>query len=81
MVSDYFRKVDEEVLTAAGAGDPERGEAGGVDCVICMAPVECQSIHERMVTPCNHFFHKPCLERWMDVKMECPTCRGTLPPL
>lgn len=81
VVYDYFRKVDEEVLTAAGAGDPERGEAGGVDCVICMAPVECQSIHERMVTPCNHFFHKPCLERWMDVKMECPTCRGTLPPL
>ncbi len=34
----------------------------------------------RMLTPCNHFFHSKCLHRWMDVKMECPTCRRMLPP-
>lgn len=80
-VYDYHRKIDDEILIAAGGGDAEKGEAGGVDCVICMAPVECGDVHERMVTPCNHFFHAACLERWMDVKMECPTCRGVLPPL
>lgn len=32
------------------------------------------------VTPCDHFFHSGCLQRWMDVKMECPTCRRPLPP-
>jgi hypothetical protein len=46
-----------------------------------MAPVKCDARAERMVTPCAHFFHKECLERWMEVKMECPTCRGVLPPL
>lgn len=70
------------MLAQAGAGDVECGEAGGVDCVICMAPVEPEgAVHARMVTPCNHFFHTECLERWMDVKMECPTCRGALPAL
>ena len=78
-VYDYHRQVDASVLAAAGGGDEERGEAGGVDCVICMAPVDCADAKERMVTPCNHFFHRECLERWMEVKMECPTCRGGLP--
>lgn len=33
------------------------------------------------VTPCDHIFHARCLQRWMDIKMECPTCRRSLPPL
>jgi hypothetical protein len=57
-------------------------EEGGLDCVICMSDMsdiyQCPS--KRMVTPCNHFFHPECLERWLKVKMECPTCRGVLPP-
>ncbi|RWW25637.1 hypothetical protein GW17_00010013 [Ensete ventricosum] len=32
------------------------------------------------VTPCDHCFHSGCLQRWMDIKMECPTCRRSLPP-
>ena len=80
-VYDYHRVADEATLRAAGAGDEEMGEAGGVDCVICMAPVNAKARGERMLTPCNHFFHVECLERWMEVKMECPTCRGGLPAL
>ena len=34
-----------------------------------------------MKTPCKHYFHKKCLEQWMDVKMECPICRSQQPPL
>ena len=34
-----------------------------------------------MKTPCNHDFHIGCLLRWISVKMECPTCRQTLPPV
>jgi hypothetical protein len=40
-------------------------EAGGVDCVICMAQVDFEVLQARMVTPCNHFFHTECLTRWM----------------
>jgi len=50
-----------------------------LECVICMVdikPTDCK----RVVTPCDHFFHESCLRQWMEVKMECPTCRGLLPP-
>lgn len=73
------REVAEGVLdSSAGPTDVETGD-GGVECVICMNPADVGQARERMVTPCNHFFHNHCLERWMDVKMECPTCRRPLP--
>ncbi|KAK9469009.1 hypothetical protein V1512DRAFT_258404 [Lipomyces arxii] len=34
-----------------------------------------------MVTPCRHIFHTKCLESWMRFKLQCPTCRNSLPPL
>ncbi|KAK4342337.1 hypothetical protein RND71_038153 [Anisodus tanguticus] len=51
------------------------------DCVICMTAIDItQRSNNCMVTPCDHFFHSGCLQRWMDIKMECPTCRRPLPP-
>ena len=32
-----------------------------------------------MKTPCGHIFHPDCLRHWMDVKLECPSCRLKLP--
>lgn len=34
-----------------------------------------------MVTPCKHRYHAACLIDWMNIKMECPTCRKSLPPI
>ncbi|KAK6337860.1 hypothetical protein TWF696_001338 [Orbilia brochopaga] len=34
-----------------------------------------------MVTPCRHVFHSGCLEGWMRVRLQCPICRNTLPPI
>lgn len=47
-------------------------------CVICMNNFENQ---EHLVTPCNHYFHNECLSKWMEEKMECPTCRHELPEI
>jgi hypothetical protein len=59
--------------------DPETNHA--TDCVICMTAINLtQRSNDCMVTPCDHFFHSGCLQRWMDIKMECPTCRRPLPP-
>ena len=83
---NYFRPATKRSAEAGPgeaevpAGDIESGDAG-VECVICMTPVDTERPVMRMVTPCAHFFHPNCLQRWMDVKMECPTCRRTLPPL
>ena len=51
-----------------------------LDCVICMNTVDV-SEKAYMVAPCEHVFHRDCLTQWMEVKMECPTCRTELPPL
>lgn len=34
-----------------------------------------------MKTPCDHKFHINCLKKWMEIKLECPTCRKQLPSL
>ena len=34
-----------------------------------------------MVTPCNHIFHSECLEKWLELKKECPNCRTSLESL
>ncbi|XP_011100360.1 transmembrane E3 ubiquitin-protein ligase 1 [Sesamum indicum] len=58
-----------------------QGSNHAIDCVICMTTIELgQRSNDCMVTPCDHFFHSGCLQRWMDIKMECPTCRRPLPP-
>ncbi|KAL4917533.1 hypothetical protein BDW62DRAFT_183316 [Aspergillus aurantiobrunneus] len=34
-----------------------------------------------MVTPCRHIFHSPCLESWMKLRLQCPICRESVPPV
>jgi len=53
----------------------------GADCVICMADIVMEDGLQCALTPCDHKFHRACLEQWMDIKMECPTCRTPLPPM
>ncbi|XVE66182.1 hypothetical protein DITRI_Ditri08aG0060000 [Diplodiscus trichospermus] len=59
----------------------DSGTNHATDCVICMTAIDLtRRSSDCMVTPCDHFFHSGCLQRWMDIKMECPTCRCSLPP-
>lgn len=67
---------------AGAGGDEEEGGAADRLCVICHDDVDLGGDpRELMRTPCNHLFHTACLSRWMDQKLECPTCRAPLPPL
>lgn len=64
-------------------------------CPICMDPLNqlpanakaglLESLNQKQIkimrTPCKHQFHEKCLKDWMDVKLECPFCRTTLPPI
>ena len=65
-------------ITIADGPDGDR-VLGAIDCVICMTEVAVAT-RDYMVTPCNHLFHEECLQQWMNVKLECPTCRAALPP-
>jgi len=68
---DYHRRLSSNPTAADGT-------AAELDCVICMSAVVVND-RNRMVTPCDHFFHSQCLLEWMEVKMECPTCRRVIP--
>ncbi|CAK59777.1 unnamed protein product (macronuclear) [Paramecium tetraurelia] len=46
-----------------------------------IAQIISQNSHKLMETPCGHHFHSICLTKWMNVKLNCPTCRSVLPPL
>ncbi|KAJ1605422.1 RING-H2 finger and transmembrane domain-containing protein [Cryptosporidium canis] len=53
-------------------------------CVICMINVtifdELNNELCAVCTPCDHIFHQKCLKQWMKIKLECPTCRRSIPP-
>lgn len=83
---DYFREIDmsdydveAEPLMRRVEEDEKGNKVIEVDCVICMGSVKLRDSN-RMATPCNHCFHSQCLQNWLDIKMECPTCRRPLPP-
>jgi len=42
-------------------------------CPICQEPFE-----SAIRLPCNHFFHKWCLLRWLETQHSCPLCRENL---
>jgi Ring finger domain len=59
----------------------------GSECIICMTLLnspgnkntDIVNFEKTMHAPCRHMFHEDCLKNWMLIKMECPTCRSSLP--
>ncbi|KAJ0401945.1 hypothetical protein P43SY_001992 [Pythium insidiosum] len=72
---NYERRIDAQQLSLLRTST---NDDGGVDCVICMVELDV-SARDYMIAPCDHIFHRECLQGWMQVKMECPTCRCALP--
>ena len=74
-IYSYFREIDEEKGIEAS------------ECIICMTALnllghenpEVINFSRAMHAPCRHIFHEDCLSNWMSLKMECPTCRSSLP--
>lgn len=46
------------------------------ECCICTEAFDAQQRIKR--TPCQHFFHKDCLENWLKRAKSCPLCRSDL---
>ena len=74
---DYFRSKEEEEATS---------DQDNV-CNICITRLnigkhpDIVNFTNTMHTPCKHRYHQKCLTQWMEIKMECPTCRAKLPQL
>jgi hypothetical protein len=46
-------------------------------CPICYDEISHNEIIAK-IRKCRHFFHKPCLDQWLNVKKICPMCRYKL---
>ena len=44
------------------------------ECSICLSQIEDHLVK----TKCGHFFHKKCLEQWLETANTCPECRYVL---
>ena len=40
-----------------------------LDCIICHNEIDTNDPQGYMLAPCDHIFHRQCLEQWMDVKV------------
>nr|CCA18796.1 conserved hypothetical protein [Albugo laibachii Nc14] len=75
---NYERRLDIQQVSLVVSNDAGNGEVNTIDCVICMVELDSEA-RDYMLAPCDHVFHRECLQNWMQVKMECPTCRCALP--
>lgn len=45
-------------------------------CAICF--MEMLNESNTVITPCNHFFHRVCLRRWLCFQDRCPLCTASI---
>ena len=44
-------------------------ETPTLDCVICYNEIDVNDRKGYMLAPCDHIFHRQCLEQWMEIKV------------
>ena len=62
-----FQKLSPQSSKAVGVEEKEKKD--------------CKPNHELIITPCDHIFHQSCLQQWVLLRSQCPTCRAKLPLL
>ncbi|EAW07634.1 ubiquitin-protein ligase dscA [Aspergillus clavatus NRRL 1] len=67
-----MQEIEVPVLAALGA-------AGGSS--VTDGATSILSRRTYMITPCRHIFHSTCLESWMRLRLQCPICRESIPPV
>ena len=63
-----FEKIPINVIKQS---DISRG-----DCPICLEPFKLRQHAKKL--PCEHMFHKKCIDRWLNRSHLCPCCRNDI---
>ena len=43
-----------------------------MDCSICYSDIKEK---DKIITNCNHIYHRECLDKWFKISYRCPLCR------
>ncbi|EER24867.1 C3HC4 type (RING finger) zinc finger containing protein [Coccidioides posadasii C735 delta SOWgp] len=70
-----MQDIDVPVLLTPGSGASSSGTS------VTESATNLLSRRTYMVTPCRHIFHSSCLETWMRLRLQCPICRESIPPV
>jgi hypothetical protein len=46
------------------------------DCPICLEPFKLRQHAKKL--PCEHMFHKKCIDKWLNRSHLCPCCRNDI---
>jgi hypothetical protein len=68
-------KVSGDVESAAtmyGA----RGNIANIECAICLNDFSDSSVCRQL--PCDHVFHKSCIDEWFILSVKCPMCKRNI---
>ncbi|KAG6474572.1 probable E3 ubiquitin-protein ligase XERICO [Zingiber officinale] len=77
-LTDRFRSRCRPIRFGLALGRRRAAERAS-DCRVCLACFEPDSMVNTL--PCGHFFHKACLETWLDYQhATCPLCRTYVLP-
>jgi hypothetical protein len=55
---------------------PNEDEDKSMNCAICMETINKGSIFTS--TPCKHYYHTRCINKWKKRSSSCPCCRRSL---
>jgi hypothetical protein len=75
-MQDFKRIVPDEELAKLQVVSFSELQTDDKSCSICLDEFVPES--QLYIIPCNHLFHKECLEGWVAENYKCPVCRGEI---
>lgn len=64
--------------TGRKSSNTDGGRENIEDCTICCDNIfNCESTPVEI--PCNHYFHRSCIKKWLERQRSCPNCKKAVP--
>lgn len=72
---DTIKKIDTIEYDPSMFASDEKENDDRPACECCCCQEKFDDVKAIKKTPCGHYFHEECLEKWLKVACTCPICR------